>query len=348
MSNVITEAQIADEIREFNERNGRPPTLREWKVEYKHSDSRCAQYGGYAAVRERALGSDFIAPELPDRDIPIDTLIDERIRRYEQYWKYESARRLVQIKVNVTGPIAIVHFGDPNLDDDGTDLARLKRDLEIVDQTPFMYAANVGDVTNNWVGRLAKQWAMQSTTEFDAWRLAEWMFDACRWLYVVAGNHDLWASNGKILDWVASTASTVHHRTQVRIALQFPNGREVRINARHDFPGSSIWNPAHGPMKAAQMGWRDHVLTCGHKHKSGYGPIKDPMTGMISHAIQVPSYKFLDDYAARKGFPDQMLAPCCTTIIDPDAEEETGLVLVDWDLERAACMLGALRSWRKS
>jgi hypothetical protein len=37
-----------------------------------------------------------------------------------------------------------------------------------------MYAVCVGDVTNNWVGRLAALYAEQSTTEAEAWKLAEW------------------------------------------------------------------------------------------------------------------------------------------------------------------------------
>ncbi|WP_146141585.1 hypothetical protein [Pseudomonas aeruginosa] len=40
----------------------------------------------------------------------------------------------------------------------------------------------------------------------------------------------------------------------------------IVINARHDFAGHSMWNPAHGVMKAVQMGTWDHISVCGHKH----------------------------------------------------------------------------------
>ena len=35
--------------------------------------------------------------------------------------------------------------------------------------------------------------------------------------------------------------------------------RNCAINCRHDFKGSSQWNPAHGPMKAVMMGVRDAI-----------------------------------------------------------------------------------------
>ena len=53
------------------------------------------------------------------------------------------------------------------------------------------------------------------------------------------------------------------------------------------------------------MGWRDHVLTAGHTHVSGYQVLKDPSTGLISHAIRIASYKEMDRYAEEKGLPDQ-------------------------------------------
>ena len=35
-----------------------------------------------------------------------------------------------------------------------------------------------------------------------------------------------------------------------------------------------MWNTAHGVSKASQMGWKDHILTCGHTHVSGYQVIR--------------------------------------------------------------------------
>ena len=91
------------------------------------------------------------------------------------------------------------------------------------------------------------------------------------------------------------------------------------------------------------MGWRDHVLTCGHRHKSGYGILKCPATGTISHAIMVASYKVHDKFAEQKGFPDQNISPSTVTLINPDSKTEKGLIQVFWDTEFAADVLTYMR-----
>src|SRR6185369_2694849 len=96
------------------------------------------------------------------------------------------------------------------------------------------------------------------------------------------------------------------------------SGHPLTINARHDFAGSSQWNPAHGVMKAVQLGVRDELSTCGHKHVSGYSVLKDPTAGVISHCLQVGSYKVYDRFAKDKGFRDQSLGPAALTTIRPD------------------------------
>jgi hypothetical protein len=133
----------------------------------------------------------------------------------------------------------------------------------------------------------------------------------------VGGNHDAWSGAGDPLKWIARQQGALLEPHGVRLNLRLPSGRDVRVNARHDFKGHSMWNTAHGVSKAAQMGWRDHILTCGHLHVSGYAPLKDPATGLITRAFRVASYKTYDRYADEKGLPDQSIFMCPVTIIDP-------------------------------
>ena len=105
-----------------------------------------------------------------------------------------------------------------------------------------------------------------------------------------------------------------------------------------------MWNTVHGVSKAAQMGWRDHILTCGHKHTSGYTPIKDPASGLLSHCIRVASYKTHDRYADEKGLPDQNFTENVVTVIDPDAASERHLVTVFLNVEEGAEFL----TWKRS
>ena len=299
-----------------------------------------------ASVIQTALTSVVAPAELPIELPSAEELRERRRKQFERKQIVEEAKKLIPVRVRLDGPIGILHFGDPHLDDDGTNIALVERHVEIVNKTKGMLGANVGDTTNNWVGRLARLYGQQSTSAAEAWVLAEWFVSSVAWLYMLAGNHDLWSGAGDPIKWMQKCVATGYQATEARMELCFPNGRKVRVNARHDFSGYSMWNPAHGAMKAAWLGFRDHINTCGHKHISGYGLVKDPDTGVLCHCIQIGSYKLFDRYAKEKGLREQHISPCAVTIIDPDANE-TGLVSVFHDPAEGAEFLNYKRA-RKS
>jgi hypothetical protein len=279
----------------------------------------------------------FYLESPPPSELPtLDELKARRRSEFQRVHAAKESRRLIDVKIAIDGPIGIAHFGDPHIDDPGTNLPLLERHVGIVNRTEGLFGANVGDQQNLWVGRLARLYGEQSTSAAESWMLAEWLVRSVQWLYLLAGNHDLWAGAGDPIKWMMRVQPGVHEAHGARLNLCFPNGRKVRINARHDFLGHSMWNTAHGPAKAVQMGWRDHILTCGHRHTSGYNPIKDPATGLISHAIRVASYKWHDRYADEKGLPDQNFSENVVTVIDPQASDERSLVTVLLNVEEAA------------
>lgn len=302
-----------------------------------------------AAKREAmALGVKLIPPTLPSDEPTAEELIHALKTNFARKEAHELARKLITVRVPITGPIGLLHFGDPHVDDDGTDWSALERDIRLVQTTPGLYACNIGDTTNNWVGRLGHLYGQQSTTAKQAWILAEWFIKQLngRWMYMINGNHNAWSGDGDPLRWIASQVGALYESSEARIELKFPNGREVVVNARHDFAGGSMWNPTHGPMKAAQMGVRDDIVICGHKHKSGYSPLKDPETGKVMHCLQVASYKKYDRYAREKGFRDQSLSPCVVTVINPDAVNPVDMIQVFWSPQTGADYLTFLRSRR--
>ena len=288
--------------------------------------------------------SEFEFTPIPDDDVSIEELVALRKRKFMHKREHEEASKLIPIRIKIPGPIGILHFGDPHVDDDGTDIEALERHTALVNATEGMFAANVGDTTNNWCGRLARLYADQATSASQAWRLAEWFIGRCAWLYMIGGNHDLWSGSGDPLKWIARQQNALYKSSEARIALKFPNGAEVRINARHDHAGSSIWNPAHGPMRAAIMGTRDHVYVAGHKHESAYSILKDPASGIAMHAVKVASYKVYDRFAKDKGFRDNALSPCVVTTINPALPaNHPDLVKVWWEPEEGADYLTHLR-----
>jgi hypothetical protein len=612
----------------------------------------------------------FQADKLPDPDISAEDLIAYRKKTYAQRNAAETARKLIGVRVKIDGPIGITHFGDVHIDDDGCWIEKLEMDMNSVRDTEGMFGANLGDLQNNWVGRLARLWANQGTSASQSWKLVEWMINYIDWLYIIGGNHDCadyatqaltkrgwksyneiedtdlvfslnrdtgkgewtpilrrierhhsgdmvsveargismlvtpnhrvlgsrrltgstysdmefyradslpnrirlpvsapsqdkdypisddkirlaawiltdghiqtagspritiyqskyvseiervlvscgvhsyhsirhrnithvagkklvkpplpqhefsigaeatreilkfvprkgelpswawelsgrqfnilldtliqgdgswasngqgtscvlnkdraflesvqsvaiqhgwratitvarekdyrlnlcnkttidvvkedsvstvsydgtvwcltvphgnfmvrrdgcayftgncWSGNGDPLKWMTRGSKGVFENHGARLGLTFPNGKVVRVNARHDFAGHSQWNPAHGAVKASMMGWRDHILTCGHKHTSYIsGPMKDPSSGLLSWAIRCAGYKIHDDYAAASGFPDQNAFPACVTIIDPQyADNDTRLVTVIPDVQEAAEYL----TWKRA
>ncbi len=254
----------------------------------------------------------------PVSEIDVDALVARRVRQFERKVIAEQSRALFTARVNLPGPIGVLFFGDPHVDDDGTDLGLLLKHAALVRETEGLFGANVGDSTNNWIGRLARLYAQQSTTAAEAWALCEHFIHAVRdWLFILSGNHDAWSGAGDPLSWICRQGGNLYE-TNVRMRIDFPNGAEVFVNARHDFSGHSMWNPAHGVGRAVQQGMWDDLAIAGHRHVSGYMVLKAPTDGRICHAVQVASYKTYDRYAKEKGFRDQLVSPAVVVIIDPD------------------------------
>jgi transposase-like protein len=279
----------------------------------------------------------FTAPDLPTELPSADELLARRRKQFARKADAKESRHLIPVQVHIDGPVGIAVPGDPHLDDDGTDIALVEQHVKLFQTVEALFAIGIGDNHNNWIGRLARLYGQQGLSAAEGLILVEWYVRAVPWLAMLGGNHDLWSGAGDPTQWMARQARVLYEAHGARIGLQFPNGREIRINARHDFSGKSQWNTAHGPAKAVQMGWRDHILTCGHMHTSGYQILKDPATGLVSHAIRVASYKTFDRYADEKGLPDQAIFVCPVTIIDPRfPETDTRFVTFIPDVEEAA------------
>ena len=297
-------------------------------------------------------GATVTMPPNPDTD-PIDVavLVAQKKRQFDRITQREEALRSVAIKVHIDGPIGILHHGDPHIDDDGTDIHALEHHANLCRKTEGLFAGNVGDGLNNWVGRLARLYGSQSTTEMQAVALLEWWMDLyktpegrTKWLYLISGNHDYWHGDARDpTRWIATQHQALHQPSELRMRLELPSGRTCTINARHDFSGHSMWNPAHGVGRAVQMGNWDDISVCGHRHVSGYMILRCPQDDRICHALQVASYKIYDRYSREKGFRDQHVSPAVLTLIDPAAKTAAGFVNVFHDIDTGVEFL----TWRR-
>lgn len=278
----------------------------------------------------------------PEGDETVEEIIARKKNLFARKKSLDDFNNLINVEVKGSKPIGICLIGDPHIDDDGCDITTLESDLTIIRETNGMFAGHVGDLTNNWVGRLARLYANQTTTSGQSIKLMEWMLNQAPNLFVIGGNHDCWNQGMDLISFIMRNSSSVLNAHGARIALNFENGRQVRIHARHDFKGHSQYNPTHGHRRAQLWeGNKDHVYVSGHRHSDAASMIPQS-DGTCSWAFMVSGYKVIDEYAQAGGFTTQRANPSVTIIIDPNANEGE-LVKPFWDAGTAAKYLNFLR-----
>ena len=124
--------------------------------------------------------------EMEPDDVSIQYLIDVRKKKYSQKEVYKKSRKLINLDINIDGPIGIAHFGDPHIDDDGTDISQILMYTDLINKTEGLFGGNLGDIQNNWIGRLAHLYGQQSTSAKESWRLTEFFVNKVDWLYLIA------------------------------------------------------------------------------------------------------------------------------------------------------------------
>jgi hypothetical protein len=296
----------------------------------------------------KAAESSLTFPTLPDRNEPIEKLLKRCEEHYLRERNYRDAATWQKISVTDDLPIGVALMGDPHLDDPGCNYPLLRRDVEIIRSTPGCFALNVGDYQNSWVGRLARLFGNQETSQSSARRLIEWLLfgSGMKWLAVITGNHDAWLEGEEILRRMCANRVDINvHEWQAKLELVFPNGATCRINAAHDFKGRSIYSPLHG-LKREAIWFQDgaHLAVAGHIHYGGIEQCEVP-GGHNPWLVRVRGYKEMDPHALVNGFHEGKRFPSAMAIIDPQAAPEDR-VLVFGSLAQGAAVLSAMRSER--
>lgn len=273
-------------------------------------------------------------PVFPDDDVPTEEILDHLGKRYEKRRASYDAHTWFRIKVKDPKPIGILWFGDPHLGDSGCDVPLLRRHCQLCAETDGLYGANIGDVGNNWSGKLAALYGKQETSQKTEQKLAEWFMigSGVRWLLWLIGNHDAWGDGATVLAHMArryGTHKIILHDWEARFSLVFPNGHEFRVWASHDFKGHSDWNNMHGLLKAARLGVDADLLVGGHRHNYGLWDAENPDKGISQVMVRARGYKRDDEYARRIGHLEQKNGEAVLTILDPIAKEITGFKNVD-------------------
>lgn len=337
--------RIPDEVLQktydcYKKHNGKTlQVARELSISESTVRIRLKQYKIKNDVTENISEPPFWVEELPDGDLSAEELVERGVKRWERKQAAHNARRLININLSkkFDGVFGVAIVGDPHLDDDGCNWKAITEDNKaMIDSS--MVAINIGDLTNNWIGRLMSKYADQETTRQQAIKLIEWYLGSSGvyWAGVVGGNHDFWGhEHGNVLDFIMRTKPGVYENHGFRLNLICPNGRSIKLNCRHDFAGHSQWNESHSVSKAARFG-SDDIYAAGHKHVSGYQIVKDHETGKISHAVRVAGYKELDEYSLQKGFRNHKIWESMCFIIDPSQDEPLRFIKPVFNLQEAS------------
>lgn len=293
-------------------------------------------------------GSGLELPEFPDDDDDTEQIIDAMCRRFTKRKAAVDAHTWFPVNVTDDKPIGLMAVGDPHLDDNGANWPLLREHVEICRNTPGIHAINIGDSTNCWGGRLIKKYADQDTSVATARKLVEWFLleSGMPWFLWLYGNHEHMGDGAGLLAQMAkryNTARLVMHDWEARFVLRFPNGVEKRVNAAHDFPGHSMWNPNHGLVKAARFGPMVDLFMCGHKHNWAISQWELADQGTIPLMIRTRGYKYIDDYARKLGIAEQEEGASILVVIDPNASTPSGQMMAFADIAAGADYLTWLR-----
>ena len=252
-------------------------------------------------------------------------------------------------------PFGIWVFGDPHLDSMGTAHEQLERDMKYIRLNDNVYAGSLGDLTDNWVGRLQRLFEHSNVTREDATALIRWFIHlgddtnkalAKKWIFFIMGNHDLWNNNnyliGEILNGHKVDMKCVRDWA-LRTIIKFPKERDIIIYAAHDFKGRSMYDAAFGAKKKVYKGGTDDVYICGHTHEFAYGMYPN-IHNKASHTIKVAGYKELDDFSHQTMGKEQkkkQFGHGCFLLINPN-DRSADRLKVYFTLETGVSLLNAL------
>lgn len=277
-------------------------------------------------------------PQSKYRDI--EEILKDRLAEENRVFDAERFNDDLAVTFKHNDPIALVVFGDPHLDDKGTSLTRIIEDLNYVKDNDNTFGVCVGDLTNNWVGRLMALYGEQNVTIPESWTMVEWFCEYIPWLAMVLGNHDKWNNGSELLKRM--TKGRLVQSDECAFKLKFQNGSEFSVNARHKWKGTSQWNPAHGVSKYAQMGGDYDLILGGHTHVSAYCQVLNHEQTKVSHCLQLASYKIHDTFAKTEGFRAHNIAPSMCVVVDPRAERPEDKIQVVYRVEAGIMMKDAL------
>lgn len=291
----------------------------------------------------RALLTNYVTPELLDGEMPFeDLLVNQYIPDNKRRLQRKAAENWFTVDVKTEGRYALVILGDQHIDDPFCNLELFYEHVQLLKERPNVLALPIGDLHNNWVGRLNRLHAKSNMSEDRAYEAIRWFLTESGLNIPVAlmGNHDEWNNGSRIVREICNPkTTTIIADWRARFILRSPCGRTLTVDAAHDHKGHSQYNALHAQKKAALNGPKAHLFCAGHRHTPGYTKDFWPEVGSESWYVRAGTYKYFDDHSQRLGFPDYKTAPAIAVVVDPTREADNPILTVTEDLEFALSLL---------
>lgn len=283
-------------------------------------------------------------PTFADDDISAEEILDHMEKRFQQRVKHAESLHWFEIGVKSDEPVGLAVVGDPHMGSNGCNVTLLRRDVDLMKNTPGVGAVNIGDTADNWGGRLVQLYAENDVSRQTERRISRWFLQdsGIPWWLWLKGNHD--SMDGEFSTYLTAINASVVPMLdwEAKFVLKFPS-RDVRCSFAHNHKGTSIYNPLHGQKREALWGEDADLYVAGHHHTAAQA-VEELQDGRLVTMARVRGYKWLDDHATIHGFRNNEHGATQLFVINPKAESPTDLITGFMDLKRGCDYLTYLRA----
>jgi UDP-2,3-diacylglucosamine pyrophosphatase LpxH len=289
---------------------------------------------------------EIILPEFQDDDISAEEILEHMGERFTQRLKHEDSKRWFKVRIRDTKPVGITFIGDPHLGANGCNIPLLRSDIDTAAKTEGVYCINLGDTADNWsYGNLIRLYADNDVSRQTERRLARWFLQdaGVKWIVWLMGNHDTMAGEFSTYLKTINAHQVPMLDWRAKFKLVFSNESEVLIDAAHNHKGTSIYNRLHGQKRAALWGEDADIYVAGHLHN--WAMTQEELDdGRVVCLARARGYKWLDDFAVRHGFADNVQGASIMFVIDSEESQPTRRIKPFADIEEGAEYL----TWKRS
>lgn len=288
-----------------------------------------------------------IAP-LPDGDVVDDEYVASLCKAFQRRDERERAKKWREIRLNVEGPYGIMFVGDEHLDDPHCNIPLMLRHLDLTAENEALFAFFMGDMLNSWpmYGRLAKLQSKQEMSKAKGIQLAKWATGkyGAKTIGRIWGNHDDW---DEVLTSLLSEMIGGQFPTfdwEAKVVIKSKSGRPLRLNAAHNFKGSSQFHKEHGLQREAMDGEEADIIAAGHHHNFVMQQEQHSKRGHIYWLLRARGYKWHDEYASKNGFGQQPAGASVLAVVNPNAKTAENFIKCFADPEVGVEYLSWLRN----